>query len=51
VKTGSTISGVAPANRLLRDALRMAAMGEMTGNLDKALDTVSGYYNDVIPGN
>ena len=29
--------------------LRMAAMGETTGNLDKALDTVSEYYNDVIP--
>jgi type II secretory pathway component PulF len=29
--------------------LRMVAMGETSGNLDKALDNVSAYYSDVIP--
>jgi type IV pilus assembly protein PilC len=29
--------------------LRMVAMGESSGNLDKALDNVAEYYNDVIP--
>jgi type IV pilus assembly protein PilC len=28
---------------------RMITMGETTGNLDKALETVAAYYNDVIP--
>jgi type II secretory pathway component PulF len=29
--------------------LRMVTMGETTGNLDKALDNVAEYYNDIIP--
>jgi type IV pilus assembly protein PilC len=29
--------------------LRMVGMGEITGNLDAALDNVAAYYNDVIP--
>jgi type IV pilus assembly protein PilC len=29
--------------------LRMVIMGENTGNLDAALENVSGYYNQVIP--
>jgi len=29
--------------------LRMITMGETAGNLDKALDTVADYYNDIIP--
>ena len=51
VKAGSTISesmhrqaGVFPA--LL---VRMIAVGETSGNLDKALDNVADYYNQVIP--
>jgi type IV pilus assembly protein PilC len=50
VKAGSTITeamhrqGVFPA--LL---IRMISVGEISGNLDKALDNVSDYYNQVIP--
>jgi prepilin-type N-terminal cleavage/methylation domain-containing protein len=29
--------------------LRMVSMGEASGSLDKGLDNVSGYYNEVIP--
>ena len=29
--------------------LRMVNMGETTGNLDKALENVADFYNDVIP--
>ena len=50
VKTGSTISEALHRQTVFSAMLlRMAAMGETTGNLDKALDTVSEYYNDVIP--
>jgi len=50
VKTGSTMSE-AMHNYPVFTALllRMIAMGETSGNLDKALDNVSDYYTDVVP--
>jgi type IV pilus assembly protein PilC len=49
VKTGSTISE-ALHRQTVFSAMRqrMAAQEESTGNLDKSLDAVSEYYNDVI---
>lgn len=50
VKTGSTISEAMHRHGVFTALLlRMVAMGESSGNLDKALDNVSEYYNDVIP--
>ena len=50
VKTGSTISEAMHRHGVFTALiLRMVAMGETSGNLDKALDNVSSYYNDVIP--
>lgn len=50
VKTGSTISEAMHRHAVFSALLlRMVAMGETSGNLDKALDNVSAYYNDVIP--
>jgi type IV pilus assembly protein PilC len=50
VKTGSTISEAMHRHGIFSALLlRMVAMGESSGNLDKALDNVSEYYNDVIP--
>jgi type IV pilus assembly protein PilC len=50
VKEGSTISEAMHRQTIFTAMLlRMVAMGESTGNLDKALDNVSEYYNDVIP--
>jgi type IV pilus assembly protein PilC len=50
VKTGSTISEAMHRQGIFSALLlRMVAMGETSGNLDKALDNVSAYYNDVIP--
>jgi type IV pilus assembly protein PilC len=50
VKTGSSI-GEAMHRRAIFPALilRMVGVGEASGNLDKALQNVSDYYNDVIP--
>jgi type II secretory pathway component PulF len=50
IKSGSTLSEAMrrqPVFPLL--LVRMVVMGETTGNLDKALDNVSDYYNEVIP--
>jgi type II secretory pathway component PulF len=50
IKAGSTFSEALrrfPVFPLL--LVRMVVMGETTGNLDKALENVSSYYNDVIP--
>jgi type IV pilus assembly protein PilC len=50
VKTGSTISEAMHRHGVFSALLlRMVGMGETSGNLDKALDNVSAYYNDVIP--
>jgi type II secretory pathway component PulF len=50
VKTGSTISEAMHRHNVFTALLlRMVAMGETSGNLDKALDNVAEYYNDVIP--
>ena len=50
VKTGSTISEAMHRHGVFTALLlRMVSMGESSGNLDKALDNVSEYYNDVIP--
>jgi type IV pilus assembly protein PilC len=50
VKTGSTLSEAMHRQTVFSAMLlRMVAMGETTGTLDKALDTVSGYYTEVIP--
>ena len=50
VKTGSTISEAMHRHNVFTSLLlRMVAMGETSGNLDKALDNVSAYYSDVIP--
>jgi type II secretory pathway component PulF len=50
VKRGSTISEAMHRQPVFSAMLkRMITMGETTGNLDKALDTVADYYNDVIP--
>jgi type IV pilus assembly protein PilC len=50
VTTGSTISEAMHRQPIFPSMiLRMVAMGEASGNLDKALQNVSDYYNDVIP--
>jgi type II secretory pathway component PulF len=50
VKTGSTISEAMHRHNVFTALLlRMVSMGETSGNLDKALDNVAEYYNDVIP--
>ncbi len=50
VKTGSTISEAMHRQPVFSAMLiRMVATGEITGNLDQALETVSEYYNQVIP--
>jgi len=49
VKIGSAISEAMHRHRIFPSLiLRMVAMGEASGNLDKALQNVSDYYNDVI---
>jgi type IV pilus assembly protein PilC len=50
VKTGSTLSEAMHRQPVFSALLkRMVAMGESSGNLDKALDNVSEYYTEVIP--
>ena len=50
VKTGSTLSEAMHRQPVFSALLkRMVAMGESSGNLDKALDNVSEYYSEVIP--
>jgi len=50
VNTGSTISEAMHRQPIFSAMLlRMVNMGENTGNLDKALDNVADYYNEVIP--
>jgi type IV pilus assembly protein PilC len=50
VKSGSTISEAMHRHPIFSPMLlRMITMGETAGNLDKALDTVADYYNDIIP--
>ncbi len=50
VKTGSTISEAMHRQPVFSAMLlRMVSMGETTGNLDKALENVSNYYNEIIP--
>jgi type IV pilus assembly protein PilC len=50
VKTGSTISEAMHRQTIFSAMLlRMVTMGENTGNLDKALENVAHYYNEIIP--
>jgi len=50
VKTGSTISEAMHRHSVFTALLkRMVNMGETSGNLDKALDNVAGYYGEVVP--
>jgi len=50
VKTGSTISEAMHRQSVFSAMLlRMVNMGETTGNLDHALESVADYYNQVIP--
>lgn len=50
VQTGSTISEAMHRQTVFSALLvRMVAMGESSGSLDKALDNVSEYYSDIIP--
>jgi type IV pilus assembly protein PilC len=50
VKTGSTMSEAVHRQPVFSAMLkRMVAMGESSGNLDKALANVSQYYSEVIP--
>src|SRR5439155_5911897 len=50
IKTGSTISEAMHRQPVFSALLvRMVAMGETSGNLDKALNNVSDYYTEVIP--
>src|SRR5262245_29736256 len=51
VKNGNTISEAMHRQQGAFSAmlLRMVNMGEATGNLDKALDNVAAFYNDIIP--
>ena len=50
VKTGSLISEAMHRQTVFTALLlRMVAMGETSGNLDKALDNVSAYYTEVVP--
>lgn len=50
VKTGSTLSEAIRKHPIFPGLLvRMVVMGEKTGNLDKALENVSAYYNIIVP--
>jgi type II secretory pathway component PulF len=50
VKSGSTISEAMHRQPVFPALLvRMIAVGESSGNLDKALDNVAEYYNQVVP--
>jgi type IV pilus assembly protein PilC len=50
VQTGSTISEAMHRQTVFSALLiRMVAMGESSGSLDKALDNVSTYYSEIIP--
>ena len=50
VKAGSTITEAMHRQKVFPALLiRMIGVGELSGNLDKALDNVSEYYNTVIP--
>lgn len=50
VKGGATITEAMHRQKVFSAMLlRMVTMGETTGNLDKALDNVAEYYNDIIP--
>lgn len=50
VKAGSTITEAMHRHPVFPALLiRMISVGESSGNLDKALDNVSDYYNQVIP--
>jgi type II secretory pathway component PulF len=50
VKSGSTITEAMHRQQVFPALLiRMISVGELSGNLDKALDNVSEYYNQVIP--
>ena len=50
IKSGSTISEAMHRQPIFSAMLlRMVTMGETTGNLDKSLDNVAHYYNQVIP--
>ncbi len=50
VKAGSTITEAMHRQPVFPALLiRMISVGEISGNLDKALDNVSDYYNQVIP--
>jgi type IV pilus assembly protein PilC len=50
VKAGATISEAMHRQPVFPGlVIRMIAVGETSGNLDKALDNVSDYYNQVIP--
>jgi type IV pilus assembly protein PilC len=50
VKAGSSISEAMHRHPVFPALLlRMISMGETSGNLDRALDNVAGYYNQVIP--
>lgn len=50
VKAGSTITEAMHRQHVFPALLiRMISVGELSGNLDQALDNVSDYYNQVIP--
>ena len=50
IKTGSTISEAMHRHPVFSAMLlRMVTMGENTGTLDKSLENVADYYNDIIP--
>lgn len=50
VETGQTVSEAMAAHPVFPSLLqRMVVMGEKTGNLDRALENVSEYYNVVVP--
>lgn len=50
IKAGKTISEAMRRQPVFSALLvRMVSVGEQSGNFDQALDTVSEYYNDVIP--
>jgi type IV pilus assembly protein PilC len=50
IKTGSTIGEAMHRQTVFSPMLlRMVTMGESTGSLDRALDNVADYYNEIIP--
>jgi type IV pilus assembly protein PilC len=50
VKSGATLSEAIRKHAIFPPLLvRMVVMGETTGNLDRALQNVSDYYNEIIP--